>query len=108
MEQQRAKETACILALRRGVGLFSKGCGIYGVYANGFVFPVCRSHHVADLWIKAAQVFLREGDKYDSRTPAFRVHTPSGTYEADSWAQLLWSWLRGRRVEINEPFEGGG
>ena len=106
MEQQRAKELACLFALRRGVSLFSRGHHIYGVYTDGHVFPVCGSRQVTELWVKAARVLQRGEDSYKSKMPAFRLYTASGVIEASTWKGLLWNWLLGRRAGMPVCDEG--
>ena len=106
MEQQRAKEAACLFALRRGFSLFSRGHLVYGVYPDGHVFPVCGSRNVVELWSKAARVLAQEEAQFRAKGPTFRLHTPSGVFEAHTWRGLLWNWLTGRRPEAPTCDEG--
>lgn len=103
MDQQRAKEVACLYAVRRGMALFSRGHQVWGVYANGRTVLVCGSRQVSDLWVKAAGVLIRDEEYLKSTTPSFRLSSSKGMYTATSFWKLLWVWMFGPPTELYEP-----
>ena len=107
MDQQRAKEFACLLALRRGISLFSRGHFVYGMYADGVQFLVCGSHRTSDLWGKAARHIAVEDAHRKEHPPKFSVTTPTGVFEAHTWLGLLWNWLVGRRATVTASADAG-
>lgn len=105
VDQQRAKEFACLLALRRGMALFSRGHLVYGVFADGHEVPICGSRQPAELWGKTARVLVRDGVQNGTPSATYRIWTPGGVYAASTWWRLLWNWVVGERTHA-APTDG--
>lgn len=94
--EQTAKERACLLAVKHGVALYTRGHGMYGVYADGREVFVCRSHSPTTVWARALLVLSQDQARFRPPTPRFRLTTTSGVFEADTVLGLLVRWCLGR------------
>jgi hypothetical protein len=107
MDQQHMKERACHLGVKRGLSLFVRGHQVFGIRADGTMVIVCGGRQGVDLWPKALAILIREEELLAAAPSPFRVFTPSGVYEADSMASLIFRWFLRRERALPPPPEEG-
>ena len=100
MDTQAKKERACLLAVQRGMALYTRGHHVYGVYADGSSIEVSGGRVIQDLWTNAEHVLSIDHGHRLAKPAKYTLSTSAGVFEADSWCGLLYHWLFGQRSQL--------
>lgn len=102
MDTQAKKEHACLLAVRRGMALYTRGHHVYGVYADGSSVEVTGGRAIQDLWTNAERVLALDHGHRLAKPAKYTLSTSAGVFEADSWWGLLHHWCLGRKAPLGK------